>query len=121
MWLILADKCSCKHADLEEILIQIFIGILHDNLRRRLRHEAGLAVDRCASHGHEQRGGHALTSHIGDRKDKRTVGISHEIIEVAAHLKRRLRGSVNIEFVHFRQLLGQQPKLHAARQIYLGL
>ena len=84
--------------------------------------QRGALVERLAD-GHEEAAGQALAGDVADQEEE-PVGVEHEeVVEIAAHLARRLEHDVEIEAPlagkHVDRL-GQDAHLDAARRLQLA-
>ena len=79
--------------------------------RRRPHQRAGEA--------HEERRGHPLVGHVGDHQPQPPRGQLKEIVEIAAHLARRLPGESNLPAGQVRHLAGHEGLLQIVGQLQL--
>jgi hypothetical protein len=83
--------------------------------------DAACVPERRLQHRRQQRGGHALARHVGDREQQAVVAERDDVVEVAAHLLARQVRRVHVEALARRELLEQERLLDAACKLQLAL
>ena len=116
-----ADPRSREHV-LVVLLRKIRVGALEHasgiEARKRLHLDDGFRLH------HEQCRRYALARYVGHNERQMIVVDHEEVVEIAAHLARRLHGRVQIELVTLRdgrRDVGKRVRLNACRHIEVGL
>ena len=87
---------------------------------RRIRGELSLLGECDLEHGGDERGGHAVSGHIGDEGAQVLVVDTDEVVEISGDRGHGLVAGSDIEAGYLRRLAGNDGELDLARGLKLG-